>query len=486
MSPINPDSIKSSQESFAVELRKKHRNNAFQCKRAKQVAPQPSHLSPNLLEELTHISLISKDTRDNISKLFALIQHPDATILTLTHCYYYCFKLVLSKSEADIFFELGYIDKLLEDLKIDDAELIKQLTNLLINIASASPSNCVQLKNKGLIEILIWLIDHFSGEIRGNCIWCIRNLMHDCKEISEYLLGISFHKKAFGMIEDSYENSKDLYVILSLLCKQIVDVTEIESVICLFYRKISAESEDASILSILSGLFTISIHDSNRIDVICRQPRLVSVLVEFSTSPDHEIALAAFKVLGNISSSTSLHTQMLLDNNILPSITMNLYSSFSDLRKETYFTLSNIVAGAANQIKAAFEHDGLIKKAVQGVLDTNLEVRIEAWYVFKNIVNFRNKDFAMKLFDFGIANVITKALDIEKNVNVLETALKFCQTILDAGDIEGFNTVSQFFYGSGCFERISKLSNYENYAIANLAEEIIMIYYSFSRNEENY
>ena len=215
------------------------------------------------------------------------------------------------------------------------------------------------------------------------------------------------------------------------------------------------------------------------IDKLFSIPGLFTKTIEYLNSPDFGTSFPCFRILGVISGSTTSHTQMLIDYNLLPVIQSGMYSNHAEIRKESFFVLSNIAAGVPSQVKSIFDQEGLIKDALKGLTDCNLQIKKEAWHVLSNISEMRNKDLTLRLLDFAVAVEIPKSLAFETDPSILKLGLRFCSNLLIAGQIEYENTVSQIFYASGCFEVISKKRDFKEPGIRKQAEEIIDNFYLF-------
>lgn len=474
--------VKEGHESFAVELRKKNRFQHYQAKRGKVLESNEGEVPLEIREIVSRLMREGKGVRDTILTVFNLIQSREVSIETLRSSYNFASKLLKTTHDADVFVELGLIDQVLIDMKVPDPELFKTITNLIVNVTTATTHNCQVLLDKGLIEILIWHIGNSQGEIRKNLTWALRNMLADSPDIINYALQLGILKKVYEWIEILPDNN--LYLIIGLLSKNVIDLNEIEHIAGLLSHAIEISESPQVLTSILWAVFNLSLHDSDRIEKLLKFQEITNAALKYSVGDNFKLAMVCLKVLGNIASSTSIHTQILLDHGVLKCIKQNLASDHSELRKEAYFALSNIVAGAASQISEVFAHENLIKEAVKGVIDSNSEVKIEAWHVFKNILHSHNKDFALKLPNSGLVPILSSALAAENDAKILEMALTFCEDLLIAGELEGFNTISSIFHAAGCFESISRHTTSNNPQISKISEEIIEGFYDFRPDED--
>ena len=481
MNTSNAIKEKNSRENYAIELRKKHRLSNYQSKWTNLNESS----APNIPIELkAKIDLYMKNVTelsDKILRLIFMIDSLETPIPAKSYCFYLLFKCISNSDHANSFYELGYLDIIIKALDTQDESLLKEICQFLINLTTAKSEYCIEMMKIGLLDILIKIIENYSDDIQFFSIWCIRNLSNSCSDICNYLLSINYQHKIYELLQYKNKMNSHLYILLGEFSKYIIDLNEIERIANIFGEAIinNNNNPDDTFISAFWGIFNLTTHDSFKIDGIFNIKGLIDAIIENSMNNDPKIALPCYKIIGNIASSTTVHTQRLLDHDVLKSIQVCMKSYNKKIRKEVFFSLSNIVAGVAEQIQRVFDFDGLVKESIQGLIDDKMEVRDEAWHVFKNISMANNKDFLLKLVDYGVALVIPQALDREDSPEILKLALDFCERLLLAGDIEKFNTIVPIFSATNCFEAISKKAYHLNSSISDKAESIIVSFYKY-------
>lgn len=134
---------------------------------------------------------------------------------------------------------------------------------------------------------------------------------------------------------------------------------------------------------------------------------------------------------GNIvSSAIDLHTQYLIDNNVLPSLLVLLSSSSQIIVKEACWAISNITAGNEIQIQAVID-SGVIPSLIRLLGNEKLDIRKECVWAISNLTFSANVEQVKYVVQQGCirplydcltvdnAKVVTVVLDGLANVSVL-------------------------------------------------------------------
>jgi len=83
---------------------------------------------------------------------------------------------------------------------------------------------------------------------------------------------------------------------------------------------------------------------------------------------NQSVQLPALRVVGNIVTGNESQTQLIIDNNALPSLLTLLSSTNDGVRKDTCWAISNITAGTEEQIQAVIDSD-IIPKVISLLKD---------------------------------------------------------------------------------------------------------------------
>lgn len=159
----------------------------------------------------------------------------------------------------------------------------------------------------------------------------------------------------------------------------------------------------------------------------CNRNLLVDLLLHPSTKVQRPVLMTA----GNIvSSAIDLHTQYLIDNNVLPSLLVLLSSSSQIIVKEACWAISNITAGNEIQIQAVID-SGVIPSLIRLLGNEKLDIRKECVWAISNLTFSANVEQVKYVVQQGCirplydcltvdnAKVVTVVLDGLANVSVL-------------------------------------------------------------------
>jgi importin subunit alpha-6/7 len=458
---------------FAIELRKKSRQKFFNSKRA---LPQ-SLSTPEASSEVTfEASLILQESNQyaTVSKLLLLAIAHQTNPKNVAYCFSLCNRYLLTAAAQKMVIESEYLWFVFECLRSGDEGVLQQTTFMMANLATADQLSCMKLHEHSVLNHLLYLCSHYTGEIQKNCLWCIANLCIDSLDTVEYLISCSFHKYVIESLSSNPQADSKFYEILSYLCKTIQDPNEFTQVFSICLRVFQAEHNEPYVLaSTLWVLFKSLRTNENIQHMLNLFPSMLQLVIKFAGEKEYEVGLPSVKILGLVAGGMTIHTQQLIDAGGLDVLQVAIKNSNANIRKEAYFALSNVAAGVAGQLQAMFKQKDLIIDTLFGALDQNDEVRNEAWHMLYYISVFRNKDFLRKLADFGVVVTAAQVLSIEDDNDTLQYVLMFCEHLLLAGDCEGMNTMTEKFEESGCFAEIAQMREHQSNKISQIAERIL-------------
>ena len=174
-------------------------------------------------------------------------------------------------------------------------------------------------------------------------------------------------------------------------------------------------------------------------------------LVGLLDHPSVGVVMAALRVVMYIVTGNESQTQLIIDNNALPSLLTLLSSSNEDIRKGICFSISNMTAGTVEQNQAVIDCD-IIPKVISLLKDDSLAVYKEPAWVLGNCTTngsseqvkyLMNQGYIQPLFDLlvvvqddcTVVKVILETLDNVSKVRIEDTdGESHIKSILDAND----------------------------------------------------
>jgi len=149
-------------------------------------------------------------------------------------------------------------------------------------------------------------------------------------------------------------------------------------------------------------------------------------LVKLLDHPSIEVLMAALRVLMYIAGGDDSQTQLIIDNNALPSLLTLLSRPNKDIGRDACFIISNITAGAEEQIQAVIDSD-IIPKVISLLKDDSSAMCKEAAWVVANCAYNGNSKQIKYLVNQGC---IPPLFDLLMAMNGVDT--KIVRIVLEA------------------------------------------------------
>jgi importin subunit alpha-6/7 len=463
---------KANHDNFSVELRKKKRFKYCSIKRGnlqekcEEVPKEILYLIPKESESL--------DTK--LRKYIDILKSYDSDLAIKTYCVSSCRKLFVSKSNSGVFIGLGLVEIALSNLASNDFELLNQSTWLLVNISAGKPEYSTIMMKKGVVEACLSLITRKLPEISDNCLRCLANMTVENTEVSEFLLKISFLEFIYNLLQSpNYSCNPWAYWTLAHISKYIKSTKDIQSLMDMFIQGLLTTTDITK--PCLSGIFILTVNSLDKTNYLLKYNGIVNKIIELSYNSDPDISHRSIKILGNISGTTNENSQILLDADILDRIHAGIKTENHVIKKESYFILSNLLAGNSFQFNYIMSHSFLIKDALEGTINKSFDVRMEAWHAFWNISGNSNP-LRFQVFEELPAYIklsLTQNCDPKILVLVIQTFEKILSNSQEK--IEYFKKI---LMDTGTVEELAKKKDHGNNQISDIVTEIIDTYYDFN------
>jgi hypothetical protein len=369
----------------------------------------------------------------------------------------------------------------LDYLRSENESILFQTTHILANLTFADNEFCEILLDNDIIPQTLQIIDNYTGVIQKNSLWALSNLCVGSVRTQKTLIDLGFFNKVIQSIKNDDNYSGKCYELLAYMMKQITDIKMNDQALDLIHKALCDRNKDKEfILACLFAIAHITKEDMNWVDKVLDYEGMAENIVYYASLEDKDIVFKAVRVIANLVSYRNCHTQCMIENRVLDVIGKLIdYRNQKRIRKEAYFALSNVVAGDASQCREVFIMQGLIEKAMIGIIDGKPDVRNEAWHVFFLISRFKNKDFTLELMKKGILLHALESLSSETEQKNILLALSFFENCLIAGAIGDQNTVIHLFHEDKIFEYILNLNSSNSPDFVPITKKILDNFYNY-------
>lgn len=197
------------------------------------------------------------------------------------------------------------------------------------------------------------------------------------------------------------------------------------------------------------------------------------------------VHLPAVNLVGEISMGDFLQIEGLFELNILDKLSYIIMSRDSEVRRQIFWVLSNITADSAEH-SCKVLNSQIIYLALKGLTDTNLEVRREASYIFRNLAYEASVEQALKLVAIGVVPLLKAALDYEEDTRCILNLLDVIRVLLyygeeDAGSLD--NPISQLFCKLRIDEVFDQLVVHSNVCVVESVQLLMARYFELSEDD---
>lgn len=456
---------KVSRDYFSVELRKKARFEGYEKKRANGLADfceVPSEILNELPGEMCGLG-------DKVRSYIRILERYKDDISVKVYCVNALHKLCKGAKEAGILIGFNIVDLVLECISIGNLALSLQCTTLLINLASGNHKSCEVLMDKKVMETCLGLIRLNHKVISENCLWCLANLTSGNEQTSKYLLGLNFYQEIFQLLNAKiHENITWGVWILTHIGKYETNQKNLKFLMSYFVSLLGENNEKnvACLAGILNGNMDLS-------EMVRENEGAVKKIIQLANGTSRETVIRAVKVLGNIAYTSDENTQILLDNGVLNCANLQIKSFDSEIKKEAYFMLSNVLAGTYQQFRLVLAHGQLMQNALEGLIDASFQVRLEAWHCFSIVSKHTNEENIINELLIYMSKIVSK----ESDPSILKPILASFENILEK--TQDLLKTKKFIEETNCLDEIGRKKTHGNSEISTLVEEIINKYYNF-------
>ena len=383
------------------------------------------NLDPNLVSFILSSlksEINQKDLNIYIKKIFTNnLYEKHSGIISLRK---YLVKNVANDSIIQTLFDFNSIQKIFEFL-VDNNQPHLQLEAswCIANICSADSKFILNLVNKGIIPILLNLIQNKFPQIAEQAIWAMGNISGDSEYIKNLILKEDILPTllfAFNKL-NHLQNKRGLIWVFS-------NITKLKNA---FSKKNNSQIENFKpMIKILIDYFTTtedpeaiyeclsSIRNYPKIEFLSlfhnisflTKLKLIYIKNLSLYESNQDILKSILNIYGGLTTSeNNTYTKSLLDIGVLEDITKTLFVEDLELVRSVCWVISNIVIEQCFTMRV-LECNGLIEKIVELSLFDNKIIAFEAIWVICNLTANKDKNVLTFLLKNNIFELFSKIL----------------------------------------------------------------------------
>ena len=477
---LQPSDIKRKHSEFVVTLRKNKRAECLKKKRYDLTS-----IDSNAPEEMIYLGICSETMvnyfpeipslhteLDKLKYLTGILKStgiPDFIILEIL----VIFRISLSKSidHLHVFIEEGLIPVISSYIS---QEFIHEISSeamwCMCNLA-VGPSEYVQEMYKcGIISKIFTGIASGNTELVSNSLWTAANIIGDCWDFCREIL-----EKDFLVVLSQLPCEEDSLVKGIGFCLANISMHDehLEIFQCTVILNLIKEIIERDLAQCLQAIYYLVRKDNQKI-----QLAINSGLIKYAASGlqmGQNFSTVSAQIIGAVASGTNMHTQYLLDLDILTIFSKILNAVDVSTSKFMYWALSNIAAGSHEHRITIAKHK-ILELGLQGLVHYDANVRMEASFFLKNFLKLASLDQKIKVVEYGVFKIIAENLKGSETACMGNT-LEICRLLLEISRYADLNVLEEF-ESSGCLNGLVELTHHLNTEISSSSANIIDTYFS--------
>jgi len=308
----------------------------------------------------------------------------------------------------------GAINKLVEMFRRTKDEKTQDMAVWALgNISGESRAMTEQIVATGFLDDLVTALPSMKeDDIRGNTAWTISNIMR-CGPTN--LTDANFAKIIPAMARLLRESTKP--DVLKSTLWTLVYITNTHDQLLPLMERHGAVSEAMRLLALETAKYDRTMALETAKLRKAKGPNADSkvnehnVAVLAAKAMDHLLCRPCLRFLGNVISGPDELVQVVLDGGYLDVILPFVNHPIAAQRKEMVWSISNILAGSAEQIEAVISRDDLLRSIIRAATSDNQAVKQEATWCLGNATVDAASSQIKKLADFGAIEALCKMLN---------------------------------------------------------------------------
>mmetsp|Transcript_30665 Transcript_30665/g.78324 ORF Transcript_30665/g.78324 Transcript_30665/m.78324 type:complete len:596 (-) Transcript_30665:465-2252(-) len=349
----------------------------------------------------------------------------------------------------------GIVPRLITLLKRDDNRRLQyEVAWTLTNICSAEHDDCQDVCDQGGIPEFVRLLGACDDvEVLEQAIWALGNIAADSKELQKYVLEeevvapllatMRRHANKPSLLRHAawllsnlcrpHPQSDDLFQAIPVLCSVILDhFGEAEAVTHSCWALAYLTGEEQGLEELLDAAEPGT---SDRASTT-ESGNVLAKLVEWVKDATQTMTTPALRVLGNLCSGASAHTQAVVDAGGVPAMLscLTLCGRLS-IKKEVIWSLSNVAAGSSAQVGALLEA-GVFPLVAELMRSAEDSLRRECAYVLANpwaATVAITHEVADGLIKEGVVRELCALLEVSTPAAILQVVMDGLQDAIKRG-----------------------------------------------------
>lgn len=350
---------------------------------------------------------------------------------------------------------------------------------ILCNIAGGTTASNTSVCNAGGMELFHKLLQTSDKQYLDVALYGLANIAGESQTNRNRLLDLG----VLNTLLDKYSIAKEFELLESygFLLKNIMrypyefNEQTVNDILEVSMQTLEISCCDSTTEEFIEGIGCLVSHNDYGKYVLSTEPYL-SILLSYFNHTAYEIQEKVHRITAVIATGTTEMTQSLLNKRILDKALCLLHNAKPPLRKEIAWLVSNITAGTRDQIDEVLSHS-IITSVMKLLIESDLNVKKEATYIFYNIAILASPNQILKLVSLGILEYLKDALNNSdpKYVLVISTQnmLTFTRALLKAGEDLQVDSLKFMMDSSGCIDVLEKLLNSQNSLISEKAYGIV-------------
>jgi hypothetical protein len=478
-------------EVYAVELRSKKRTESL-MKRRTVVKVSMKEMTSQLISNLEAIEPRLADHGTEQRDQILIIKEILSGAQTLhTHLMALTFlrEMLTSGSNApsSLIVELGLGPIVIGMCRADlPEEIISEAAWCLCNMASGNQESTISLVKDGAIEAVMTLLSLKHPLVLEHAVWTAGNIIGDHNDLRDMMLNLNILQRIEQLIE-VYDSALDsVYPVVSWTCSNVMRKIPVPSLnfcekVCVIMTRLAGFPSNPHLVhDLLWAICNFTDHENCLIQLVIDSPPLFEVILTNLESRDSQRMKAALRAAGNIVTGNVYQTETMLNRDILGKLKPILNNPDPHIRKEAYWTLSNIAASTQGHLELLLSHP-LMETTPSGLIDVSDNVSREASFLFVNIVKINDQRIILDLvYKFYILDFVAQAMNKSDTTTLKVTSrqnlLKLSFVILVIGESASAAhpcPILGIFYDRGCVEQVQRLCGHDDEEISQFAETLL-------------